>query len=178
MDANKKQASVKSGLLDHLYNPTKLRSLVTGLMLAIGYVGVYMPLSGGMETISRERTKERKRLELAEDVEQLRVQFNTFKQRLPKQRDPNEWVRYVLSGVRQFPLKLAKLDAEDPKDLGPYKLVVLRIEFEGIFRDMDAFLNWLETNERLLRVDSVKISPHRGGKGILVMQLVVLGVMG
>ncbi len=178
MEAKKKQGSSKANLLEHLYNPTKLRTLATGFMLLIGYVGIYMPLSGGMETISRERTKERKRLELATEVEHLRVQFNSFKKRLPKTRDPNEWVQYVLSGVRKYPLKLSKLDSEDSKDMGPYKLVVLRIELEGVFKDMDSYLNWLETTERLIRVDSVKLAPHRSGKGILVMQLVILGVMG
>ncbi len=178
MDPKQKKGQGKSNLLEHLHNPTKMRSLATGVMLLIMYVGVYMPFSGGMETIARERTKERKRLELATEVEHLRVQFNNFKQRLPKQRDPNEWVQYVLGGVRKYPLKLAKLDSEDSRDMGPYKVVVLRLELEGVFKDMDSYLNWLETNERLIRVDSVKIAPHRSGKGILVMQLVVLGVMG
>jgi Tfp pilus assembly protein PilO len=178
MEASEKQSQVSAKLLEHLYNPTKLRSLVTGLILIVGYVGIYMPFSGGMETTSRQRSKEKTRLELARDVEHLRVQFDSFKKRLPKLKDPNEWVEYVLQGVRKFPLKFSKMDVEDTRDLGPYKVVVMRMEFEGTFRDMDSFLSWLETNERMFRVDSVKIAPHRSGRGVLVMQMVVLGVMG
>jgi len=36
----------------------------------------------------------------------------------------------------------------------------------------------LETNERLFRVDSVKIAPARTGSETLNVQLTVLGVMG
>lgn len=178
MESSSKSATPKAKLLDHLYNTTKLRSLVTGLMIAIGYIAVYMPLSGSIEATTKDRAKEQKRLDLATEVEHLLQQFDNFKKRLPAKRDPNEWVQYVLAGVRKLPLKLAKMDTEDARDLGPYKLVVLRLELEGGFTDMDALLNWLETNERMIRVDSVKIAPHRSGKGILIMQLVVLGVMG
>lgn len=178
MEATKKP-NAKAKLFEQLYNPTKLRSVVTGFILLVGYVGIYMPFSGGMETTSKQRSKEKRRLELACEVEHLRVQYDSFKKRLPKERDPNEWYTYVLGGIRKFSqLKMAKMEADDVRDFGPYKLVVIRIELEGIFRDMDAFLNWLETNERMFRVDSIKIQPHRSGKGILVMQLVVLGVMG
>ena len=182
MEANNevidKKAQVKAKLLERLQDPTQLRAVVTGVVLVIGYVGIYMPLSGGMESTDRQLAQEQKRLELACDVEHLRAQFDSFKDRLPKQRDPNEWVQYVLDGVRKFPLKLAKLDAEAARDLGPYKVVVLRMEIEGSFCDMDTFLAWLEANERLFRVDAVKIAPHRSGNGKLIMQLVLLGVMG
>ena len=36
---------------------------------------------------------------------------------------------------------------------------------------------WLETNERLFRVDALRLEPQHGGEG-LGMQLTVLGVMG
>ncbi len=178
VDALESEVSYQTKLLEHLYNPNKLRAIVTGVMLAIGYVGVYMPLSNGMETTNRNLNKERKRLELGCEVEQLRTQFNRFKNRIPKKRDANEWVPYVLDGVRKFPLTLLKWNADEIRDVGPYKVVVLRLELEGAFSGLDAILGWLETNERLIRIDTVKIAPQRAGSGKLVMQLVVLGVMG
>lgn len=186
MDANTKanteasgmKAEFKAILLERLQNPTQFKALVTSLVLFVGYVGIYMPLSSGMEEKTRKLAQERTHLGLARDVEYLQAQFDKFKDRLPEKRDPNEWVSYVLDGIRKFPLKLAKLDAESSREVGPYKAVVLRIEFEGAFADMDGFLYWLESNERLFRVDTLKIAPHRSGDGKLVMQLVVLGVMG
>lgn len=176
--ASDKKTEFKAKLLERLHNPAQLKGLVTGLVLLVGYAGIYMPLSSGMEEKTRKLAREQTHLGLARDVEHLQAQFDKFKDRLPEKKDPNEWVEYVLDGIRKFPLKLAKLDAESSREVGPYKAVMLRIEFEGAFPDMDAFLCWLESNERLFRVDTVKITPHRSGNGKLVMQLVVLGVMG
>ena len=131
-----------------------------------------------MDSTNRNLNKERKRLELGCEVEQLRSQFNRFKNRIPKQRDANEWVPYVLDGVRKFPLTLLKWNGDELRDVGPYKVVVLRLELEGTFSGMDSMLDWLETNERLIRVDTVKIAPQKVGSGKLVMQLVIFGIMG
>lgn len=173
-----KQTSLKTRLLERLQNPTHLRALVTGLMLLFGYAGVFLPLNGGIEATTRQLAKERTRLELGGEVEKLRKQFAKFKDRLPKPRDPTEWVHYMMDGIRKFPIRQLKLDPEDARDLGPYKAVVMRMELEGTFRDLDSFLEWLETNPRLIRVDYVKIAPQKTGSGLLNMQLVVLGVMG
>src|SRR3990170_4594503 len=165
-------------LLQRLHDPRRLRLLVTVLVLAAGFVGVYMPLERRIEKTARTLDKEQKRYALAEEIEELRVQVAGFQARLPKNTDTNEWVQYVLEGIRKFPLKLSTLDSDDPQRVGPYEAVVLHMELEGEFQDLDSFLDWLDTNDRLFRVDSVKIAPPRGESNRLVMQLAVLGVKG
>ena len=172
------QIPLRTKLLGHLYNPNKLRAIVTGLMLAIGYIGVYMPLSSGMETASRKMAKDQKRLELGCEVEQLRTQFDRFKDRIPKKRDPNEWVEYILDGIHEHPVDLLTWNQDDFRDIGPYKVIALKLELEGTFAGMDSLLNWLETNERLIRIDNLKLVPQKGNNGKLKMTLMVLGVMG
>ena len=169
---------LKAKLLERLHNPVQLRVFVTGLVLLIGYGGIYLPLQSGIDETTRKLNQEQKRLDLARELEHLRAQLDSFKDRLPEKTDPNEWVQYVLGGIRSFPLKMITLDCEPPRSLGPYKAVVLRIELEGKFHDIDAFLRWLESNERLFRADTVKIAPSRGNKEMLVMQLTVLGATG
>jgi hypothetical protein len=168
----------KAELLERLHNPLQLRALVTGSLLLAVYVGMYMPLTSGLAETTRQLNQEQKRLDLARDIEHLRTQVERYKDRLPAARDPNEWVQYVLGGIRGFPLKLVTLDVDTPRDLGPYKAMVVRVELEGAFHDMDSLLRWFESNQRPFRVDSVNIYPHRSGNGTLVMQLTVLGVMG
>ena len=68
-------------------------------------------------------------------------------------------MQYLLGGIRRFPLRLTALDCDPPRDVGPYKAVVLRVDLEGAFFDMDALLRWLESNPRLFRIDSLRISP-------------------
>jgi hypothetical protein len=165
-------------LLDRLHDPVQLRALTTCLVLLVGYAAAYMPLADQIEATSRTLAAETKRLDAAREIESLRSQYEKFRDRLPEKSDPNEWVEYVLGGVRRFPLKLVQWDSEPIREVGPYKAVALRVELEGAFPDMNGFLNWLETNERLFRIDLVRIQPHRSGNGTMVMQLTVLGVMG
>ena len=178
MDTAAKIQGFKNKLLKRLHNPLQLRVFVTTLILLAGYLGVYVPLSHDIDATARGLETEKKRLQLACEIEHLRAQYDRFQHRLPHKADPNEWVQYVLGGIRGFPLKLARLDADPPRTVGPYRAVALRIELEGAFRDHSAFLRWLETNDRLFRVEAVNLMPHRSGNGTVVMQLTVLGMMG
>lgn len=178
MSPTENLGGLKANLINRLHHPLQLRIFVAAVVLLIGYGAVYMPLDGAIEDTTHQLTKEEHRLNLARDIEHLRAEQKRFQDRLPKQRDPNEWVEYLLGGIRALPLKLVTLDAKTPLDVGPYKAVVLICELEGGFHDMESLLRWIEFNDRLFRIDSVKISPHRSNNGTLVMTLIVLGVMG
>lgn len=161
-----------------LRNPSNLRIVVTSIVLVAGYMVVYSPLSASIDESARKLGAEKKRLEAACEIEFLREQYQTFKNRLPTKTDTNEWVQYVLTGVRQFPLNLITLDPEPLRDVGPYKAVVLRIDVTGSLLDMNKLLHWLETNDRLIRIDTVSIQPDQKKDGTLNMRLVLIGIMG
>ncbi len=165
-------------LAEQLHDPFRLRIVVTGVMLAVGYVAIFMPLSGRIEETTRKLSDERKRQVLANEIDCLRAQVEKFQSRLPEDTDSNQWVKYVLDGIRRFPLKLNGMDSQSPQRVGPYEVVVLRIDLEGEFKELDSFLYWLETNQRLFRVDSARIAPTRNANGKLTMQLNLLGLKG
>ncbi|HMB06015.1 MAG TPA: GspMb/PilO family protein [Isosphaeraceae bacterium] len=108
----------------------------------------------------------------------VRAQVKRFQGRLPENTDPNEWVEYVLGGIRRYPIKLASLKPDTPRKHGPFNVVVLKIALEGAYPDLDKLIGWLESNDRLFRIDSVQLEPHRSSNGDMNMVLVVLGVMG
>jgi cell division protein FtsB len=176
MAVNARKLTAKEQILERLLNPVQLRVLTTTIVLIIGYA-VYVPLNDQIEATSRKLAAETKRLNAAREIESLRAQYQKFKDRIPEKSDPNEWVECVLSGVRKYPLKLVQWDSEPIREVGPYKAVALRLELEGAFPELNGLLNWIETNDRLFRIDLVRIQPHRSGNGVLVMQLTVLGVM-
>ena len=175
--ARERKPSSKERLAACLHNPTQLRLLVTCSVLGLGYLAVFSPLSADFDHSARSLNEESKRLETATEIEALRSQYQAFRKRLPEKSDTNEWVQYILSGVRQFPLELLVLDPDLVQDFGPYKAVVLKIDVKGGLPEMNAFLKWLETNERLLRVDMVNIQPDQKRDGSLNMHLVIVGVM-
>ena len=165
-------------LLEQLHDPVRLRMVTTGLMLLVGYVGIYMPLSSRIDQTTRKLERESKRQETANEVEFLRAQVEKFQDRLPEDTDTNEWVQYVLGGIREFPLKLVALDSDSPRRCGPYDAVVLHVNLEGAFHDLDALFHWLEANERLFRVDSAVIAPASDRSDKLALRLTLLGVKG
>ncbi len=69
--ASDKKTDFKAKLLERLHNPAQLKGLVTGLVLLVGYAGIYMPLSSGMEEKTRKLAREQTHLGLARDVEHL-----------------------------------------------------------------------------------------------------------
>ncbi len=169
-------SALKRGLLKHLHDPLEFRLCVIAVVLTTGYFAVYSPLNDQITATTNKLKRDAKLLELAESIERLQKQYHSFGDRVPQQTDTKEWMEYLLNGIRQLPLKMAKIDCIDPKAFGPYRVVVFQIELEGSFYDADKFLAWLESNSRLLRVDAVRISPSRSGNDSVTMHLNVLGL--
>ncbi len=83
----------------------------------------------------------------------------------------------MMSGVRGFDLRLVNFDTAGVKEIGPIKAIVLKVQVEGGFHEVDAFLRWVEGNPRLFRVDQLKLEPERKKTGKLDAHLILLGVM-
>ena len=186
-ETGERRAGLKAHLLDRLHDPLQLRILLIGLVLAAGY-GVYMPLSAQIAETTDKLSRERKMAQLADSLEQLQAQQRSFEKRLPHQADSKEWMQYMHEGIRGFPLKLSRLDCLGPRQIGPYRVVVLQIELEGSLFDLDLFLRWLESSPRLFRADEISIALAKAkqqGKekseqnlDDMVMKLTVLGMAG
>jgi Tfp pilus assembly protein PilO len=173
------RAERKSQLSDQFRNPGRLRLCLTIAVLGIGYAAVYLPLDSSITAATSKRADSEKRLSLANDVEQLRKQFRLVEKRLPKQADMDEWAQYVLAAIRRSPLKMQSFSPGVMKPLGPYQMVYLSYRLSGSLADLDGFLHWLESNERLFRVESVNIVPESLDNGDEIdMDIAVLGVMG
>ncbi len=54
----------------------------------------------------------------------------------------------------------------------------VRIELDGKYKDVEAFLHWVENDKRLLRVDGLAINPDSRDPESLKIQITVLGLMG
>jgi Tfp pilus assembly protein PilO len=174
-----RRSSLQSKLLEQLRDPTRLRIALTATVLLVGYGAIYAPLRDRIAATKRNLDEARKQLNLARDVEQLRAHFHDVETRLPRQTDSKEWVQYVLNGIRKLPVTVKSLKCDAPRELGPYKAVVLQIQLSGSFADLDQFLYWLELNKRFFRTDEVSITTGNDkDKSILVMKLTVLGMMG
>jgi Tfp pilus assembly protein PilO len=175
-----RRADNKMGsLLERLHNPTELRVFLLALVLGISYGSIYLPLNKTTASTARKLEDAKKRLKLAEEVENLHSQYSKVESRIPKNPDASEWIQFVLNGIRQSPVKLEAFNPDAPKAMGSYQVLGIKIKVSGSYADLDDLLHWLESNPRLFRVDSIKLSAGgRDDDGAIRMELAILGVMG
>ncbi len=159
-----------------LRDPLQLRIVLAGGLLAGWYLLVFGPLSDRIEESKRNRVQIEAHVALARDIESLRTAADAFKDRVPSRTDTNEWVAYLLSGVRRSPVKLLRLEPQGIRKHGPFDLVLLQLELEGQYRDLDDVLAWIEGNPRLLRIDSMNFLPAGGKSEGLELKLTVVGI--
>lgn len=151
---------------------------MTIIVLGGWYVAFSMPLSAEIDEMAKKNSSQQKRLVIAKEIEKLRAQVALFKERLPEKTDPNEWVEYMIAHINTTHLKIMMLDTDGLKDVGPYKAVVIKVSVDGSFFEIDKLLRWFETNPRLMRVTSLRLTPGRLEPGVMGAQIVLLGVMG
>ena len=178
-ETQERRGSGTSDLIERLHNPTQLRLFLMAAVLGVGYAVIYLPLTNSTDAATKKLRLSQKRLALAEEVGQLRKQFHRVEERLTKQPDSNEWVQYVLAGIRRSPLKLESFTPQESLSLGPFKIVVVQIKIAGSFADLDSFLHWIESNQRLFRVDKLKFVPNaQNTSDDMSMDISLLGLMG
>ena len=177
-DTEERRADLKAKVIEQLHDPVRLRICVLAVVLVIGYFAVYNPLYGRISDLTKTLNRDKKQLALAVRLENLQAEYEKFDNRIPRKTDSKEWVQYMLNGIRKFPLKMVRFDCREPKRIGPYKAIVLKIELEGSFIDMDKFIRWIESNERLLRIDEISMAPSRSGENQTVLRMTVLGLTG
>lgn len=169
-----------------LHQPTRLGMALNGVLLAAWYGAAYTPLHKAIIDDEERVAAERERLELAREVEQLRVQAGRYTGLLPEPEEGDAWIPFLMGGVRQFPIKLIALEPRPPAKVGPYRAAVHRLVIEGPYPELEKFLRWLEGSPRMIRVDSVRVASRatngRGaaapGAAINEMQLMLLGIEG
>jgi Tfp pilus assembly protein PilO len=173
-----RRTSKKNALVEALRNPAQLRAAVLAAVLAAGYGVIYLPLNGKIDLTNQKLANSRNQLKLATEVEQLRKQFQQVEKRLPQQTDATEWMEFVLNGIRRSPLKLESFSPGTVQAGGAYQVITLNIKLSGSLEEVDKFVQWLESNERLFRVDTLKWAPANvDGEDCVSMDITVLGVI-
>lgn len=164
----------KALLVKYLGEPVRLRLAVMLALVGVAAGAGYLPLSHRIEQQRRDLDAEVNRAELIRQVESFRKQIEGYQDRLSAKSDTNEWVKFVLGGLRQTQVKLRDMESKEPVKVGPYRAVVLTVEANGTYPQLKRFLEWLEMSPRLLRVDSVRFEKRADE---VIMRVMILGLM-
>jgi Tfp pilus assembly protein PilO len=158
----------------HLSNPVKLRLTTIFLLVALAIGTIYMPLSKRIQEARKQLADERERNKKITDIDKLSKCMNMYRNRIDKHSDTNEWVQYILDGLQNFKVRLRTMESHEPRRVGPYRTVTLSMEIEGKYADLKAFIRWLDTTERMLRIDSMRFEKRPAN---LLMKVIVLGLV-
>jgi Tfp pilus assembly protein PilO len=166
----------KDLILQQLRHPLKLRVMLCLTIIGAWYFSFFAPLGDQTQMTLATIARERKRIDAAKEIETLKKALAPYNLRIPAGADITELMGHVIDHLRSSPLKLVDLKPEAPKDLGPYQTFGIQVTLEGNFTDIDAFLGWVESSERHLRVDSIKIDPNQQDRGRLKALITLLSL--
>src|SRR5262245_44707793 len=119
-----------------LRSPLRLRAVVGATLLGGWYLALFQPTVAQLAATTRRLGTERQRLELALQIEDLRLLTRRFQERLPATPDQNEVIQYLVGGIRQRPIKLVALVPKAASELGPYKLIQVVVSAEGSYASL------------------------------------------
>jgi Tfp pilus assembly protein PilO len=176
MNEKNAKTDYKQVILNQIRQPLKLRLLLSIAIIIGWYVLFFSPLSEETAATTAKIVSERKRVAGSRQIEQLKKALAPYKGRVPAEAGLNELMQHVIAHMRSSPLKLLDLKPEKSKDLGPYEALGLKLTLEGRFAEFDEFLNWVETDQRLLRIDAIKLDPVTNDPSRLAAQVVLLSL--
>jgi Tfp pilus assembly protein PilO len=164
----------KATLEKYLNEPAKMRLAVVVALFVAGIMLIYMPLSDKLAQQRSLIATERSRAEAIELLESLQEQTDAYRSRIPENVDANNWAKYVLDLLRDRKLRLRDMSTKPRRKAGPYEAVVLCVEVEGPFNKIRDFIEDLESSDRLLRIDVVRLEKE---KDTIIAKLTILGLM-
>ncbi len=100
-----------------------------------------------------------------------------YQGRIPAGADVNELMQHVDRPDTVVTAETARPEPEKAKDLGPYETLGLKLTLEGRFTEIDEFLKWVETDQRLLRIDTIKLDPDNKDPARLEAQVILLSLV-
>jgi Tfp pilus assembly protein PilO len=177
MDEKRAKTDYKQAILNQLRQPLKLRLVLCFAIITGWYVLFFSPLSEQTAATKADIIKERKRVATARQIEQLKKAMVPNQGCTPAGTDLAELMRHLIAHMRSSPLKLLDLKPEKSKSLGSYEVLCLSLTLEGRFADIDEFLRWAETDQRLLRIDSIRLSPASKDPNRLAAQVALASLV-
>jgi hypothetical protein len=177
VETKRSPSALEQMILAQVRDPLRLRFVLAAGILAAWYFSFYGPTQDEIAATLQKTARERARAAAAARIEALREAFAPLKKRIPERSDPNELIQYVMAHCRRSPVKIVDLKPSKTRDLGPFNAVGLRITLETSFVGLYELLAWAEDDERLLRVESLKVNP-RNGSNLLHVELELLSLVG
>lgn len=159
MTKNNDWRSELTQVAEKLRDPFKMRMTVAAITVAIMCFVINDPIQGRMKRSKRELNETKSMVHQAEEVVLLRERFTEVEDRIMKGKGNDVVVSHLIEIVRSEPVELMRIDAQVPERLGPMQSVRVNLEANGSFQSLARLLHRFDTDNYLIRTDSVAIKP-------------------
>lgn len=156
---------------EKLRDPFKMRMTVAGVMVAIMCFAINDPIHGRMKQSKHELNKLKTTVRTAEEVMLLRDRFAEVEGRIIVGESNDVVVSHLIDIVRSEKVELMRIDAQPPERLGPIQSVRVTIDVNGSFESLTQLLRRFDSDQYLIRVDSVAISPAERDRTVPAMNV-------
>ncbi len=163
-------------VLHQLSHPIKLRVALCLGMIFAWQVGFFGPLNDDVVATTARIGLERRRIATAQEVEQLKKAQTPHQDAVGSADGVNELIQFLMTRIRSSPVRLVDLIPGKAKDLGPFQAISLNLKLNGTYKDIDDLLGWIESNPRLLRVDTIQMKPNSREPGQLNADLTLVAL--
>ncbi len=152
-----------------------LRLVVIALMLAVGLMGVAMPLDQGLQERADEVRRLRRLCRVCDDLEESLEVLDAVGDRIAVAADPVEWSKWAADLATAAGLVVLQQHPPAAQEFGELSVLRIGMRVSGSWTGLIGFLRALEGAHRLVRVDRVDIAL---GEDALVMDVELLGLCG
>jgi len=163
-------------LAEKLRDPFRMRMAVAVATIAIMCLGISDPLQGRIRDRKSEFQDLKAKARTAEEVMLLRNHWEAVQDRIIKGKSSDVVVSHLINTVHQEDVELIRIDTQSPEKLGPLQSIRVMIDLSGSFQSLMQLLYQLDTNQYLIRIESIAITPKKQGpdgtdEGLTTMML-------
>ena len=158
---------------EKLRDPFKMRMTVAGVTVAIMCFAINDPIHGRMKRSNRDLNQMKTTVRTAEEVMLLRDKFAEVEDRIIKGKSNDVVVSHLIDIVRSEPVELMRIDAQAPERLGPIQSVRVTIDVNGSFDALTGLLHRFDSDQYLMRVETVAISPPERDRTVPMMNVTI-----
>jgi hypothetical protein len=156
-------------------DPPAFRLGVAAALLAVGLMGVTVPLGGSLSDKREKLSSTRERAAVAARLGKHVALCELAAPRLTAKADPVDWGDYTTAGLRAAGLRLLSQEAPEIEEIGNFRLVRLRLRAGGSYAAITDFVDRVERGARLMRIDRIAIT---FGQAELELEVELVGLSG
>ncbi|TWU08191.1 GspMb/PilO family protein [Stieleria varia] len=170
----KKKKSIREELAqvaETLRDPFRMRSAVAIATVVIMFFAISEPLHGRVKREQRELTQLKAKVQTVEEMLLLQDRMEAVEPHVLRGESNDIVTGMLLDLVQSEQVDLIQINAEAPQSLGPMDTIGVNLNVAGDFASLHQLLHRIESQQYLVRIESLKISPSERSNSLPTMQL-------